>query len=378
MTVGSLYLDVTEVVQHPLRSGIQRVEREAIRHWAGPMPTPCVIDAGGRVVRLAGAVLDVLQADTDGSPAARAVEREKLAALRHAGSPVADDAVGRLLNLELFFAASRADAYLRLAGRGVPVLFYIYDFLPFLRPELFEPSTPQACMHFLRAVRSAGDRVAFLSRSTRDDFARRIARRPPPAAGWPVFDPGADGLGLERQVFRPDRRSFVSIGTMERRKNTEAVLDAFDLLHARGVPAELVLAGRIAPGQDRVRALAAQGHPRLRVLEEPTDEALRAVLREARAVVMPSEAEGFGLPPYEAAHAGIAAIASRHLPSAALLTSGALLLDRMDPPSIAAAVESLLDDDVAAELWQAAAGLRLPVWQDFGRGLSAWARQDAG
>lgn len=377
MTAGTLHLDLTELVQHPLRSGIQRVEREAIRHWAGPMPTPCVIDAGGRVVRLGNAVLDILQADTDGSPDSRAAERAALRLLRFEGSPVPDGSVGRLLNLELFFNPHRADAYQRLAGDGVPILFYLYDFLPFLHPELFAPGTPQVCMPFLRAVRSAGDRVAFLSRNTRDEFERRIARRPPPPAGWPVLDPGADGLGLERQFFRPDRRCFVSIGTMELRKNTEALLDAFELLQARGVSAELVLAGRIAPGQDRVRALATEAHPHLRLLEEPTDDALRDVLRGARAVIMPSEAEGFGLPPYEAVHAGMAAIASRKLPSAALLTAGAILLDRMDPPSIAAAVESLLDDDVAAGLWQAAAGLRLPVWQDFGRGLSAWARQDA-
>ena len=101
---------------------------------------------------------------------------------------------------------------------------------------------------------------------------------------------------------------------------------------------------------------------------------MRQLLRQARAMIMPSEAEGFGLPPYEALQAGIPSIASVHLPSAAAMSRGVLLLDRMDPVSIAAAVESLRDDATAARLWNAAAGVRLPNWADFGRALGDWAQ----
>ncbi len=87
---------------------------------------------------------------------------------------------------------------------------------------------------------------------------------------------------------------------------------------------------------------------------------------------MPSEAEGFGLPPYEALNAGIPSIASARLPSAGSMSRGALLLDRMDPQSIAAAVESLLSDDRAAKLWQDASRVQLPSWADFGHRLGEW------
>jgi glycosyltransferase involved in cell wall biosynthesis len=372
--MDSVHIDLTEIVRHPLRSGIQRVEREAIRHWDGPKPVPCIVDDYGRLLRLHPAVLDVLNDDNDGSPAARASKQSRLAAFVREGVPLATEQVGRLLNLELFYDPTRADAHLQMAASGVRVMYYLYDFLPFLRPELFPPGTTRKCMHFLRGIRSAGDRVAFLSQHTRDDYARRIARRSAPQNGWPVLDPGADGLALERQSFRPERRRFVSIGTVEARKNTDAMLDAFILLWKRGVAAELTIAGRIAPDALRVRDLAARHGPNFRLLEEPADDELRHVLRQARAVIMPSEAEGFGLPPYEALHAGIAAIASAHLPSATIMTSGALLLDRMDATSIAGAIETMLVDDVAARLWAGASALKLPSWQDFGRELSAWAR----
>src|SRR5262249_34393638 len=137
----------------------------------------------------------------------------------------------------------------------------------------------------------------------------------------------------------------------------------------------LVVAGRISPDAEDARAFFVQhaGHARLTLLDQPSDETLRQVLRTARALVMPSEVEGFGLPPYEALRAGIPSIASAVLPSAALLRGRAVLLQRMEQESIAAAVRTLLDDTEAARLWQKAALARLPTWAEFGLALAGWA-----
>ncbi len=369
-------LDLSELVANPLRSGIQRIEREAIRHWPGPAPLlACHVDGEGRLRRLPGAVLDVLCAEDDGSAVARQAERRALGELVAAGETLPAVAGMRLLNLELFFAPARADAHLRLAAGGVRVMWYLYDFLPFLRPDLFAQGTTRHCMHFLRGLRAAAA-LAFLSPQTREDYARHVVRRAPAAALGPVLLPGADGLGLERQRFAPGRHRFVAIGTVEPRKNPMALLLAFETLWRRGLDAHLVVAGRIAPDASEARDFFARhaDEPRLVVLDQPADETLRGLLRAARAVVMPSEAEGFGLPPYEAIAAGIPAIASARLPSAAMLPQGAMLLEQMTAPALADAVAALLDDATAARLWQAAAALRLPRWAEFGRDLGAWAQ----
>ena len=215
----------------PLRSGIQRVEREAIRHWPGPAPLiPCMIGSTGRVIQLPPKVLDVLCAEDDGSPSSRDAERAALQSLVAAGQSIADHSVERLLNLELFFnpvARGRPSAPRRFGRR---VLWYLYDFLPYLRPELFPSGTTRHCMHYLRALRGIGGRLAFLSQATRSDYVDRIAHGRPASDDLPVIDPGADGLGLERQVFTPERRDFVAIGTVEPRKNPGALLRAFEQL----------------------------------------------------------------------------------------------------------------------------------------------------
>jgi glycosyltransferase involved in cell wall biosynthesis len=368
-----VHLDLSELIANPLRSGIQR---EAIRHWPGPAPLlPCMVDTNGGLLALPESVLTVLGAEDDGTPAARAAERSALAQAMAAAKPLPDNQAERLLNLELFYRPERAEAYLRLASGSSVLLWYVYDFLPFLLPGLFPPGTTRHCMHFLRALRAAS-RVAFLSERTRQNYTSRVARIPSQLVPGPVLSPGADGLRLERQTFTPCRRDFVCIGTVEPRKNTQALLDAFQALWDRGSPARLVVAGRIAPEATGARDFFARhtDNPRLLVLDQPADETLRDVLRQARAVVMPSEAEGFGLPPYEALHAGIPAIASAELPSVGLLPAGVRLLRRMDPSSIAEAVEALLDDAEAARLWNEAAGVRLPTWASFGRELGEWAQ----
>jgi glycosyltransferase involved in cell wall biosynthesis len=373
---SAIHIDLSELITNPLRTGIQRVERETIRHWPGPGPLiPCRVATDGRLMRLPDSILEILCAGDNGTSLARESDRLMLQDLATRGIALTSAEVSRLLNLELFFDPVRADTYLRLAAAGVPVFWLIHDFLPFLRPELFRPRTTRHCMHFLRALRAARHRLAFVSEQTRPEYAERVARTP--LRRWPVLTEGADGLGLERQHFSADRRDFVSIGTVEPRKNSLALLCAFEALWQRGTNVRLILAGRISVDavMERNFLAARSADPRLVVLDHPSDAELRSVLRGARAVIMPSEAEGFGLPPYEAVYAGIPAIASAKLPSAALMTAGAVLLERMEPDAIAARVEAQLDDDTAARLWASATKLHLPTWADFGRDLASWVEE---
>lgn len=377
MPPATIHLDLSEIVETPMRTGIQRVVREAIRHWPGPaLLRPCCVDTTGRLLSLPDTVLDILCTNDDAGTAEwREAERRALRTLVATGEPVRPGELKRLLNLELFFGVARAEAHLRSAAAGVQVLWYLHDFLPFLRPDLFTPGTTKYCMHFLRGLRSAS-RLAFVSEQTRNDYEARVTRTKPLLSAGPVISLGADGLGLEQQIFSSDRRDFVSIGTVELRKNTTGLLYAFESLWNRGYSARLIVAGRMSPDANDAAAFFRKyvDDPRLVVLEEPPDEVVRQILRGARALVMPSEAEGFGLPPYEALWAGIPVVASARLPSVASIPAGAMLLDRMDPRTIAAAVESLFDDAVAAQLWAAAARVRLPTWAEFGRNLGDWAQ----
>lgn len=365
-----MLIDLSELIAHPLRTGIQRVERELLRHWPGPASLlPCRFDTeSGTLLRLTdGAVSQLLDAEGATAPPADA-----------APALVAPDLAGQtIFNPELFYDRARAAFYRRLCGAGARrVSWLVYDFLPWLRPAFFSRRAVCNRMDYLLALRTV-PRVAFISEDTRADFRRAIMRDE--KSGGPVFPLGGDGLQLQKQKFDPGRQDFVVLGTIEPRKNVLAILEAFRNLWAKGVAAPLVLMGRVVAEAERERAMLAAlaAQPLFTFVEHPTEATVRAALRGARALVTASAAEGFGLTPFEALAAGIPVIAPAGLPSIRLLPpAGQMRLARADAAEIESAVVSLLDDAVAARLFAEAEHLHVPTWRDFAHAIADWLQED--
>jgi glycosyltransferase involved in cell wall biosynthesis len=363
----TIHLDISQLVQDPRRSGIQRAERELIRHWPGPAPlVPCHFDpATNTMQQLSAAVFDILCADAP----AGGVEQEaaQLAPLLRPGRPIVPD---RLLNAELFSDPGRAQFY-RSRPAQCRAYWLVYDFLPWLHPDWFSVGSAARLMPYLEALRGIPD-VAFISAQVRDDFRDRIVRRP---FDGPVIPMGADGLGMERQSFEPSRRSFVMLGTIEPRKNALPAMQAFKRLWAEGSDARLVMIGTVAgdaPAEiDMLASL--KGHPQFQHLGSASDTMVRDALRTARALVFPSEGEGYGIPPMEALHAGIPVIISKCLPAIAGQPGfGQVRLDGVTADHLMGAVRDLLDDTKGRALWQEAAQMPAFTWSDFARLAAEW------
>jgi glycosyltransferase involved in cell wall biosynthesis len=355
--------DISKLVDEPRRSGIQRVERELIRHWPdrGAL-LPCRFDAS-ELRALPAPILDALclDAPADGM----AGERARLAPFLATPGPVVERGAGTLFCAELFDDPVRAAYHVAEAESAA---WLVYDFLPWLRPEWFPAGPANRLMPYLHALRSVARR-GFISAATRRDCAAML-RRPEPG---PVLTLGADGLGLERQVFSPERRDIVLLGTIEARKNAAAALGAGEMLWREGLEFRLVLIGAVEPDalaeQALLRRLA--GEARLVCLGAAPDAVVREALGRARALLFPSEGEGFGLPPMEALFCGIPVIVAAGLP--ALEGVPALGQIRLSPPDrdgVAAALRTVFDDGAAERLWAEAATLRLGTWREFAAGVA--------
>jgi alpha-1,3-rhamnosyl/mannosyltransferase len=178
----------------------------------------------------------------------------------------------------------------------------------------------------------------------------RIYCCPPGAPTWTT-------LGRVPNV--PMHGYILFLGTLEPRKNLGFLLDVFTrLVETHSSPPTLVIAGGAAPGAedwlDRIRRPPLAAHVEYRgYMAEDRREQLYA---GARALVLPSLDEGFGLTALEAMSAGVPVVASNRGSLPEVVASGGLLLDPSDLDAWVSAIARLADDDVWATD-QACAGL---------------------
>lgn len=198
--------------------------------------------------------------------------------------------------------------------RDVRLLAMVHDLVPVRHPHLVTPGAVIAHDRLLDHVAGYASAVLTPSQAVAADVTDALRGRGRSAIPvYPLRLPVQDVfLGGSRGVAH--HAAFVVCGTVEARKNHALLLDIWDQLltrHGAACP-RLVIAGALGPRADRlasrIEAAVAGGavswRPNL-----PTPS-IRTMLAGARAVLMPSLAEGFGLPIAEGLALGVPVIAS--------------------------------------------------------------------
>ncbi|WP_159982085.1 MULTISPECIES: glycosyltransferase family 1 protein [unclassified Novosphingobium] len=254
-----------------------------------------------------------------------------------------------------------------LARERAKFLCLIHDLIPIEFPEYARPSGAALHRRRIETVASAIARTGGAAIVNSAATGRSLAPWLKPGTPIHVALLGTESLPPAAPEAGPDGRPyFVCLGTIEPRKNHLLLLNLWRHL-AETLPPEqvprLIVIGRRGWENEQVvdmleRCPSLVGH--VEELGGCPDARLSALLRGARALVMPSFAEGYGMPVAEALSVGTPVICS-DLP--ALREVGGAVPDYLDPLDGPGWKAAVLDHGARGPLY-AAQMQRLPIWHD--------------
>lgn len=253
--------------------------------------------------------------------------------------------------------------------KHVPVVTVVYDLIPLLYPEFHPPQLKAVFARWFEMVLAQSDMMIGISKTVRDDVAQFIKRRESDAdlpfstrvRRLESFRLGSDFCqvasvtsaveedGLRQQVDPQTTglkhgNFFLSVGTIEPRKNHAFTIDAFEQLWRTGSKSQLVIVGKVGWMCDEV-VERIQQHPELNrnlfLIENASDELLTQLYQGARALVFPSIVEGFGLPIVEAFQHRLPALVSDTRIHREVAGENGIYFSLDDPGELASIVERI-------------------------------------
>ena len=230
--------------------------------------------------------------------------------------------------------------YVPLRSTRAPVVATVHDVLWTTLPECYAPGMTWALGAFLRRADREAARFVVPSERTKRDLAQRCG------IAAERVDVAVHGTPLlpEARAAREHGAYVLGLGTLEPRKNHLRLLQAMDLVRARGSDLRLVLVGaRGWLDEPVLEAIAARPWV---TWEGPVDEVRKAaLLRGAQVLAYPSLGEGFGLPVLEGFAAGVPVLVGADTACSDLGGDAALAADPRDVEALAAALARLTEDE---------------------------------
>jgi glycosyltransferase involved in cell wall biosynthesis len=198
------------------------------------------------------------------------------------------------------------------AGMGGRTAVFVHDVIPLDFPQYQRVETIEPFRAKMRRMQACADVIICNSADTLERAARVMAQ-------WGAVPEGIVAyLGTDLTTPQPDlvpadllppAPYFISVGTIEPRKNHALLLDLWDAMGA-DAPTLLICGARGWNNEAVFARLDARTDGKVIERAGLSDGAVAALMAGSCGLLFPSFAEGYGLPPVEAAALGVPVLAN--------------------------------------------------------------------
>jgi len=266
----------------------------------------------------------------------------------------------------------------------IRTIFMVHDTIPLEYPELVAEETFRAHQRLVVKTAKYADTLIVPTRSAGKAVREALSQHRAREIAIHALPLPIDDLFSHKVTSVPELRNrpyFMICGAVEPRKNHRLLIEVWRELvrrHEDKTP-KLVVAG--SPGfasQEIIREMTSDESLRRHILLASglSSPAMAQLMAGARAVLMPSFIEGFGLPPGEALSVGTPALVSDIPAHREAVGDAGEFLPPKNPGPWIDAIEKLMDKSYFRARRAAAHGFKPQRWDDYMRNVTAVLREE--
>jgi glycosyltransferase involved in cell wall biosynthesis len=283
---------------------------------------------------------------------------------------------GDLLFMPAYWHDITPMSYFTLQQSGVMIVPMLHDLLPVIIPEKYEKAWSRHFHFNVYVTCLLADAIVSISHATRRDLGRLMESHSytPPEIfvqyhGFD-FQKARDGDSASKR-FPADSNYFLMVGSIEPKKNHPVVIDQFIRVAEQHPGVRLKIIG--FPGwmheeiTKKIALAIRRGHP-VDYYKNVDDAELACAYGNARATIMASSHEGFGLPVIESLSLGCPVILSDIPVFREIAGDQADYFSLDHPDTLGLAMKRSLDASAARRVED----FRWPTWDDQAEVLFDW------